>query len=94
MNSFGKGVLIGAAVMLGLCLLVVAAFDGADHNRDAQLLQEEKDEAEQMLEEYSTRDPYEFLEVPGVRGAADGARDEYYRRIGEILQRYGGDGNH
>jgi hypothetical protein len=89
MKSFWKGFITGAAVMLALGFLVLAAFDAADYNREAELLQEQKHEAEELLEDYGNRDPMEFLDDPGVRGAADNARDEYYRKLNEILQRYG-----
>jgi hypothetical protein len=88
MNKFWKGFLTGAAVMLVLCFLVLAAFDAADYNREAAVLQERKDETEQLLEDYGNRDPYEFLDdIPGARGAADNGIERINRKRDEIIQR-------
>jgi hypothetical protein len=91
MKSFWKGFLTGAAVMLAFGLLVLAAFDTADYSREAAILQEQKHEAEELLEDYSNRDPYEFLDDNAdVRGAADSNIEQFRKKRDEVLQRRGG----
>jgi hypothetical protein len=44
---------------------------------------------ERMREDYVSRDPVEFFEaMPGVRGAAYGAIDEFERRRDEAVYRF------
>jgi hypothetical protein len=89
MKSFWKGVLTGAGLMLVLVLIILAFRFFNERDRKIYEAMELQNEIQDLREDYGSRDPYEFLEDPGVRGAADNARDEYYRRIDEILQRYG-----
>jgi hypothetical protein len=49
---------------------------------------EKEIELQEMREDVSNRDPVEFLEVPDVRSAVDGAAVEFDRRLDEILQRF------
>jgi hypothetical protein len=94
MKSFWKGFITGAAVILALGFLVLAAFDAADYNREAMILQEQQHEAEELLEDYSNRDPYEFLDDNAdVRGAADSNIEQFRKKRDEILQRKGGAGD-
>jgi hypothetical protein len=91
MNSFVRGVITGAAAMLALVIIILAF--RFFHERDLKIYEamELQNEIQELREDYYSRDPAEFLDDPGVRGAADSARSEYYRRINEILQRYGGE---
>ena len=59
-------------------------------NRDRRIIEyaEKQIEIEALREDYSNRDPLEFLEDPGVRGVADGAAAEFDRKLNEILQRF------
>jgi hypothetical protein len=94
MKSFWKGFVAGAAVILTLGFLVLAAFDAADYNRKAELLQEQKHEADKLLEDYGNRDPYEFLDDHAdIRGAADSNVEQFRKRRDEILQRRGAAGD-
>jgi MFS superfamily sulfate permease-like transporter len=43
---------------------------------------------EDLREDYINRDPVEFLEVPGVRRAVDGAAAEFEQRRDEALYRF------
>jgi hypothetical protein len=91
MKIFWKGFLTGAAVMLVLGFLVLAASDAADYNRKTMIIQEQQHEAEELLEDYSNRDPYEFLDDNAdVRGAADSNVERFRKKRDEILQRRGG----
>ena len=64
------------------------------HNRDRRAIEyAEKNmeifQEELYLQNLVNRDPVEFLDdIPGVRGAADGATIEFNRRVEEILQRF------
>jgi hypothetical protein len=73
-----------------ILLVVVLAFRFfAERNRKIYEMMEVQNEVWEMRDDVMGRDPAELLEEPGVRGAADDAKQEYYRRLGEILQRYG-----
>jgi hypothetical protein len=90
MSSFLKGIITGAAGVLVL-VLVVLAFRFF-HNQDRKILEyiEAQNELQTMQEDISNRLPDEFLEDPGVRGAADNAADEFRRKRDEAVQRIRG----
>jgi hypothetical protein len=90
MNDFLKGIITGAAGMLGL-VLVVLAFRFF-HNRDRKILEymEAQNELQIMQEDIGNRPSDEFLEDPGVRGAADNADAEFRRKRDEAVQRIRG----
>jgi hypothetical protein len=88
MKTFLVGVIAGfllAAIIFGLVAGLVYF-----RNRDKEIIEyeERQIEIEILREDYINRDPYEFLEVPGVRGAADDAIAEFERKRDEILQRF------
>jgi hypothetical protein len=88
MNKFWKGVITGTVGMLVL-VLVILAFRFF-HERDRKIFEamEAQREIEALQEDIGNRDPYEFLDrVPGVRGAADNAADEFRRKRDEAVQR-------
>jgi hypothetical protein len=87
MNKFWKGVITGVAGMLVL-VLVILVFRFF-HERDRKIFEamEAQREIEALQEDIGNRDPYEFLEDPGVRGAADNAADEFRRKRDEAVQR-------
>jgi hypothetical protein len=90
-NSFkdlGKGFIAGflfAAIICGF-----AAFLINRRYKERELVRYEKmqSEIQELREDYINRDPDEFFEIPGVRRAADGAADEFNRKLAEILQRF------
>jgi hypothetical protein len=87
LNNFVKGVITGAGVMLAL-VLVIGAFRFF-YERDKKIYEyaERQHEIQEIREDYRNRDPYEFLdEVPGVRGAADGAAEEFNRKRDEAIR--------
>jgi hypothetical protein len=90
MNSFLKGIITGAAGMLVLVLLVLAF--RFFHNRDRKILEymEAQNELQVMQEDIGNRLPDEFLEDPGVRGAANNAAGEFQRKRDEAIQRIRG----
>jgi hypothetical protein len=73
--------------MLVLVLIIFAFRFFNEQDRKIYEAMELQNEIQELREDYSSRDPYEFLDDPGVRGAADDARDSFYRRLDEILQR-------
>ena len=88
LTDFGKGVIagvliaaIGFAFVLGFML---------QRNKVKEIVEyaERQQAIEALREDYSNRDPVEFFEVPGVRGAADNAAAEFERRRDEALQRF------
>jgi hypothetical protein len=89
MTDYFKGIAAGFAACAVLCGFVVALV--FFHFRDKELIRnaERQMEIEALREDYLGRDPYEFLdEVPGVRGAADSAADEFRRKRDEAVQRF------
>ncbi|GHV93334.1 hypothetical protein AGMMS50268_38370 [Spirochaetia bacterium] len=89
MNSFWKGVIAGAAVMLVLVMVIVGFRFFHERDRKIYEAMEKQHEIQEMREDYGNRDPYEFLDTPGVRGAADNSVEQFQRQRDEILQRRG-----
>ena len=90
LTDFGKGFIMGllsAIIVCGICAGLVFA-----HNMDKELINyvEKQMEIEEMREDIVNRDPDEFLAVPGVRRAADGATAEFERKRDEITERFRG----
>jgi hypothetical protein len=86
MNSFLKGVISGAAGMLVLVLLVLAFRFFYNRDRKAIEYMEAQNEIQSMREDIGNRSPDEFLEDPGVRGAADNAAAEFRRKRDEAVR--------
>jgi len=88
MNDFYKGVFSGfglAVIFFGLLIAVHFA-----NKRDKELIEyaEKQIEIEALREDYGNRDPADFLEIPDVRRAADGATAEFERKRDEALYRF------
>jgi hypothetical protein len=91
MSKIFKSAITGAIIMLVILFLVLAAFDAARYNREAEKIKEKINETEELLEDYGNRDAHEFFDTtPGVRGAADTGIEQFRRSRDEILQRFGG----
>jgi hypothetical protein len=90
MSNFWKGVITGAAGTLVLVLLVLVF--RFFYNRDRKVIEymEAQREIQTMQEDINNRPPDEFLEDPGVRGAADNAATEFQRKRDEAIQRIRG----
>ena len=76
-----------AVVILFGIILALRFFN----QRDREIMQyvEQQMEIEALREDYSSRDPVEFLEaIPDVRGAADGASADFIRKRDEAVQRF------
>jgi hypothetical protein len=90
MNNFWKGVITGAAGMLVLVLLVLVFRFFYERDRKIYEYMEAQNEIQTMQEDINNRPLDEFLEDPGVRGAADNARDDFQRKRDEAVQRIRG----
>jgi hypothetical protein len=90
MNSFLKGVITGAAAMLVLVLVVTAFWFFYNRDRKIYEYMEARHELEALREDMGNRPLDEFLEDPGVRGAADNADAEFRRKRDEAIQRIRG----
>jgi hypothetical protein len=88
LTDFAKGIIIGFCA--GIIVVGLAAGLVNRHNKDKELIEyaEKQIEIENLREDIVNRDPVEFLEVPDVRRAADGAAAEFDRKRDEILERY------
>ena len=92
LTDFAKGIIIGFCI--GIIVVGITAGLLNRHRKDKELSNyvreyvERQESIEALREDYSNRDPVEFLDdVPGVRGAADGASAEFLRKRDEALQR-------
>jgi hypothetical protein len=90
MNKFLKGVITGAAGMLVLVIMVLVF--RFFHERDRKIIEymEAQNELELLQEDIGNRSLDEFLEDPGVRGAADSADAEFQRKRDDLLHRFRG----
>jgi hypothetical protein len=87
MNSFLKGIITGAAGMLVLVGLVLVFRFFSERDRKIYEYMETQNEIQAMQEDIGNRPLDEFLEDPGVRGAADSADEEFRRKRDEAVQR-------
>jgi hypothetical protein len=88
LTDFAKGIIAGflaAVIIFGSVALVVYL-----RNKDKEKIEyvELQQEIEALREDIINRPADEFLEIPDVRRAADGARDEFDRKRDEALQRF------
>jgi hypothetical protein len=88
MTDFMKGVIVGALVVV-LVFGVIFALKFFN-KRDKEIIEyaEIQIELQELREDIISRPPVEFLEVPDVRRAADGAADEFDRKRDEAVQRF------
>ena len=87
-TDFARGIIAGfilAVIIFGFIAVLVYS-----HNRDKEFIEyvEKQIEIENLREDIINRSPDEFLEIPGVRRAADGATAEFERKRDEALQRF------
>ena len=87
-TDFGKGVIAGVLLSAIVFGLVVGVMVHRMKVKEIVEYVERQQVIEQLREDYINRDPLEFLEDPGIRGAADGAATDFERRRDEILQRF------
>jgi len=90
LTDFAKGIICG--FVIALILSGFTAWVIHSRNKSKELIEyaEKQIEIEEMRENLINSTIDEFLEIPDVRRAADGARDEFERKRDEILERFRG----
>jgi len=87
LTDFAKGIITGfiSAVIIFGVIYALWFFK----KRDKELFEyvEKQQAIENLREDYVNRDPDEFLELPGIRGAVDGATVEFLRKRDKAVQR-------
>jgi hypothetical protein len=88
LTDFAMGLIVGFISAVIICG-VIAGFVYS-HNKNKELVKyvEKQMEIGEMREDIVNRDPDEFLEIPDVRRAADGAAAEFERKRDEIMERF------
>jgi len=87
-KGFIIGFLIPAIIMLIICVFIYVNNRKKEELKNALEYVEKQMEIEALREDYSSRSADDFLEIPDVRRAADGASDDFIRKRDEILQRF------
>jgi len=91
-TDFGYGFVIGFITAVIILMTIFGLVYIGNKNRERLNYVELQMEIEAIREDYINLDVSDFLEIPDVRRAADGARDEFERKLDEILLRFrGGD---
>jgi hypothetical protein len=93
MSGFLKGFITGAAVVFALAVMVGACLYRYEKGKELLKAKELQFEVLEMREDVLHRGTDDLLDMPGVRGAAEGARDKFHRRLDEVLQRHRGSGD-
>jgi hypothetical protein len=87
-----KAFLIGFIAGFLLAAIIFGLVAGLVYfrNRDKEIIEyaEKQQQIEVLREDVINRDPFEFLEVPGVRRSADDAIAEFERKRDEVLQQF------
>jgi hypothetical protein len=88
MNDFWKGVIVGTLVAIIVFGLIAGLVYFNKRDRGLIEYAEKQIEIENLREDIINRPADEFLEIPDVRRAADGAAAEFERKRDEALQRF------
>ena len=88
LTDFAKGIIAGFIFTAIIFSFVIWIVISNYKNKEAIEYAEKQIEVEKLREDYRSRDPDEFLEIPDVRRAAGGAAVEFERKRDEILQRF------
>ena len=88
LTDFAKGIICGFFAALIICGCIGLVIHNRIKDKEKIEYAEKQIEIENLREDIVNRDPVEFLEVPDVRRAADGATAEFDRKRDEILERY------
>ena len=87
LTDFAKGTIAGFVVAAIIFGFVVGVMNRHYKGKELVRYAEKQIEIQELLEDYVSRDPVEFLDVPGVRGAVDGATADFLRKRDEAVQR-------
>ncbi|MCL2444415.1 MAG: hypothetical protein FWD13_13270 [Treponema sp.] len=89
LTDFAYGLVIGFLTAVIIFMTIFGLVYVGNKNREKLDYVELQQVIEELREDYINRDASEFLDtIPGVRTAADGARDEFERKLDEILLRF------
>jgi len=93
LTDFAYGLIIGfiAAVIISMTIfgLVYVGNKNKELSDNVQNYIELQQVIEELREDYINLDASDFLDaIPGVRAAADGARDDFERKLDEVLFRF------
>ena len=88
LTDFVKGIITGFLIALIISGIIVTFVIFRRQDKEAIEYVERQQVIEALQDDYVSRDPVEFLDVPGVRGAAEEATDDFNRKLDEILQRF------
>ena len=88
MSDFYKGLISGVGLAVIVFVLLIAVHFANKRDKEIVEYAKKQMEIEALREDYSNRDPVEFLEIPDVRRAADGAAAEFERKRDKALQRF------
>ena len=89
LTDFAYGIVIGFITAVIIFMTIFGLVYVGNKNRENLEYAELQQVIEELREDYINRDAAEFLDaIPGVRTAADGARDDFERKLDEILQRF------
>ena len=87
-TDFWFGFILGALLVIIVFSVAIGIIYFKDKNKEMIEYAEKKIEIEALREDYSHRAPDEFLDMPDVRRAADGAAAEFERKRDEALFRF------
>ena len=90
LTDFAKGTICGALVAIIVFGLIAGLMYFNKKDRGIIEYAEKQIEIEALREDIINRSADEFLEIPDVRRAADGAAAEFDRKRDEILERFRG----
>ena len=88
-TDFAYGLIIGFITAVIIFMTIFGLVYVGNKNKELSNYVELQQAIEELREDYINRDVSEFLDaIPGVRTAADGARDDFERKLDEILLRF------
>jgi hypothetical protein len=87
-TDFWQGFIVGVLVAITIVGFVLGLIHINKKNREKNEYAEKQIELRELREDIINRSADEFLEMPDVRRAADGAAAEFERKRDEILQRF------
>jgi hypothetical protein len=87
LTDFAKGIIAGVVGSVIIISVIIAFHFLTMRNKELIEYVERQQAIENLRKDYVNRDPDEFLELPGVRGAVDGATVEFLRKRDKAVQR-------
>jgi len=87
-NDFWFGFILGMLVVILITGIILGIIYSSNKKKELLEYAEKQIEIEELRKDYSDRNPNEFLEIPDVRRANDGAKAEFERKRDEAVQRF------